>query len=202
MVMVCCTLLNISLPMFSSHRYGDWRKDGVPWTVLRDHRHGMISSTCWTHLFRCLLVGLLFGLFVAASILATPLKWSRHAVRDQMSQKTGIIVFTIWGPVKWSLSGFDSMIFTKISLLAHVIYSSAIPQYTLSNDLIPKKNAPCITNILNVSTNPIPLSSPFTSPSSGLNFISVASLLAELAYLYVLFILQLTAGSVRQIKNE
>ena len=70
--------------------------------------------------------------------------------------------------------------------------------------LLQRKKAICIANNLHISTNPTPLCSPSFLASNEFNSISLAPLLAELAYLIMLFILQLmhTAGSVRQLKNK
>ena len=63
--------------------------------------------------------------------------------------------------------------------------------YALSSDIIPKKNVSCIANILDISTKPMPLCSPYSPPSYKINSIFLAPLSTELSYLVVLFILQL-----------
>ena len=78
------------------------------------------------------------------------------------------------------------------------------PQVGLSNDIVHEKNERCIANIQDISTNPTPLYSSSSSPSSGLHLISLEPLLVELAYLPMVFILELmqTAMSVHQLSNK
>ncbi len=66
------------------------------------------------------------------------------------------------------------------------------------------KIAPCITNIVDISTKPTPFYSSFSPPSNESDFISLWWLSVELASLVMLFILQLThnANSVYQLKNK
>ena len=74
--------------------------------------------------------------------------------------------------------------------------------YSQSNDIIPKKNVSYIANVLNISTKATPVCSLSTPPSNKRTFISLAQLLAELAYLTMLFILPLRHTAVHQLKNK
>ncbi len=80
-------------------------------------------------------------------------------------------------------------------------FSRHQPAIFLCNDIVPKKYAPCITNIDDIVAKPTPLYLPSSLPLGDPKFISLAPLLAELAHLAMLFILQLkhTANSVRQL---
>ena len=66
----------------------------------------------------------------------------------------------------------------------------------------PRIKSFCIVDILDISTKRTPLYS--SPPPTEENVMSLAPLLAELAHLAMLFILQLThiAHSVRQLKNK
>ena len=57
--------------------------------------------------------------------------------------------------------------------------------YTQSNDILPKKIASCITNVSDISTQPMPLYSPSSPPSSATNSNSPPPLLAELLVGYL-----------------
>ena len=81
-------------------------------------------------------------------------------------------------------------------------YSS--PTFTLSSSFCSKKNMLYIKNILDIPTKPIWLCSSPSPPLNMLQSIFLAPLLAEIAYLAMLFILQLmhTASSVHRLKNK
>ena len=74
----------------------------------------------------------------------------------------------------------------------------------LSDGFILKKNAFHITYILDIFTKPTPLCSPTTSPVIEPCSTTLASLLAELAYLTMLFIPQVThtARSACHLRNK
>ena len=70
----------------------------------------------------------------------------------------------------------------------HIVMSSRL--YTLSKDIIPKEKLSHFANILDISTKPAPLYSPSPPPSYEQNTTFLATLLAELSHLCVLFIPQ------------
>ena len=73
--------------------------------------------------------------------------------------------------------------------------------YILLNAAMPLKNSSCVANIWGISTKPTKLcwqSSPLLNEP---NFISLPQLYLELAYLFILFILQL-ACCASQLKNK
>ncbi len=76
--------------------------------------------------------------------------------------------------------------------------------YTPTNSLVPKKNASCVANILDISTKSIPLYSSASSLSSQPNSIFLASLLLKLVYLAMLFIFQVThmISSVHHLNGQ
>ncbi len=77
--------------------------------------------------------------------------------------------------------------------------------YTLSKNTLPLKNIIMQPKHLRyLSTKQIPLCSPSSLPSNGPNPAFLVPLLAELAYLCMLFILQLTstASSAGQLKHK
>ena len=76
--------------------------------------------------------------------------------------------------------------------------------YTLPHGSLLKKNASCIANSVDVSTNPPTLCTPSSQPPSGPYSISLAPLLLKLAHLPVIFNLQLThtASIVHKLKNK
>ena len=67
-----------------------------------------------------------------------------------------------------------------------------------------RKTSSCITDVADISSKPTPLCSPSLLPSLESNSISIASLLKELAYLAMLFILRMTciARSAGQKKKK
>ena len=86
-------------------------------------------------------------------------------------------------------------------LLSHVMINRQ-PTTALWRNIVPKKNMSCIVNISDISTKPSPLCSPSSPPSSEPNSCSSSPVLTELVFMTMLFILQLTHSSVRQLKNK
>ena len=68
---------------------------------------------------------------------------------------------------------------------------SHVMDYKPSTGSVPKKIAACIQNILNLSVIPIQFYWPSSLPLSEPGYFALAPLLAELAHLAMLFILQL-----------
>ena len=74
--------------------------------------------------------------------------------------------------------------------------------YILSSSRVSEKNAPCTTDMIDISTKSIPLFLPFSPPSSEPKSISLSPLLADLAYLTILSILLLAVCAIRKIDNS
>ena len=78
-----------------------------------------------------------------------------------------------------------------IHLYGDIAFDGCHQEYSLSNEIVPKKNASCVANILDISTKLTPFFSLPSLPPSELNSISLTPLLTDFAYSFMLFILSL-----------